>query len=274
MPGSTSPRTCSPTSTVRCSPPSAHASVPIEWGVPWTGVDPYADSLVQPVIDDGMMAPLPEEAGLRQPARRRLGDVATTRRSTSHLRLVPTKGGPVNIQRSNDFNRRRFLDPIRCSRRRPRRCGVESFRWWHTVRRLRLDGAGNGSGRHVRPDALRRPDRVDSSRRRRARRPRAARQARRDQGHDGDRRRGVDARPRRSAGEQQSEPAGRPERLRHRPHPRVQCGEHRRGGPAHAIERLCRRSGADPRGLRPRRLPRRPVGVLRLLRCRGRAVRW
>ena len=36
---------------------------PIEWGVPWTGVDPYADSLVQPVIDDGMMAPLPEQPG-------------------------------------------------------------------------------------------------------------------------------------------------------------------------------------------------------------------
>jgi L-alanine-DL-glutamate epimerase-like enolase superfamily enzyme len=37
--------------------------VPIEWGVPWTGVDPYADSLVQPVIVDGRMAPLPEEPG-------------------------------------------------------------------------------------------------------------------------------------------------------------------------------------------------------------------
>lgn len=37
--------------------------VPIEWGVPWTGVDPYADSLVQPVISDGKMAPLPEQPG-------------------------------------------------------------------------------------------------------------------------------------------------------------------------------------------------------------------
>ena len=38
--------------------------VPIEWGVPWTGVDPYADSLRQPVIlDGGLMAPLAEAPG-------------------------------------------------------------------------------------------------------------------------------------------------------------------------------------------------------------------
>ena len=38
--------------------------VPIEWGVPWTGVDPYADSLAQPVIGaDGLMRPLPQSAG-------------------------------------------------------------------------------------------------------------------------------------------------------------------------------------------------------------------
>jgi L-alanine-DL-glutamate epimerase-like enolase superfamily enzyme len=37
--------------------------VPIEWGVPWTGVDPYADSLVQPVVSDGMMAPLSDAPG-------------------------------------------------------------------------------------------------------------------------------------------------------------------------------------------------------------------
>lgn len=37
---------------------------PIEWGVPWTGVDPYADSLVQPtIIGNGLMSPLPEEPG-------------------------------------------------------------------------------------------------------------------------------------------------------------------------------------------------------------------
>lgn len=37
---------------------------PIEWGVPWTGVDPYADSLVQPAIGrDGLMEPLPEDPG-------------------------------------------------------------------------------------------------------------------------------------------------------------------------------------------------------------------
>lgn len=41
-----------------------YASVPIEWGVPWTGVDPYADSLRQPeIIDGGYMNPLPEESG-------------------------------------------------------------------------------------------------------------------------------------------------------------------------------------------------------------------
>jgi L-alanine-DL-glutamate epimerase-like enolase superfamily enzyme len=37
--------------------------VPIEWGVPGTGVDQFADSLRQPVIHDGRMEPLPEEAG-------------------------------------------------------------------------------------------------------------------------------------------------------------------------------------------------------------------
>ncbi len=37
--------------------------VPIEWGVQWTGVDPYADSLAQPVIANGKMAPLPEQPG-------------------------------------------------------------------------------------------------------------------------------------------------------------------------------------------------------------------
>jgi L-alanine-DL-glutamate epimerase-like enolase superfamily enzyme len=29
------------------------SNVPIEWGVPWTGVDPYADSLQQPTIETG-----------------------------------------------------------------------------------------------------------------------------------------------------------------------------------------------------------------------------
>lgn len=39
------------------------AEVPVEWGVPWTGVDPYADSLVQPTVTDGNMAPLAEAPG-------------------------------------------------------------------------------------------------------------------------------------------------------------------------------------------------------------------
>ena len=37
---------------------------PIEWGVPWTGVDPYADSLAQPTIGpDGRMLPLSRGPG-------------------------------------------------------------------------------------------------------------------------------------------------------------------------------------------------------------------
>ena len=38
--------------------------VPIEWGVPGTGVDQFSDALRQPVIRDGMMDPLPEEPGV------------------------------------------------------------------------------------------------------------------------------------------------------------------------------------------------------------------
>ena len=37
---------------------------PIEWGIPGTGVHPMDDSLVQPVVRDGLMAPLPEQPGL------------------------------------------------------------------------------------------------------------------------------------------------------------------------------------------------------------------
>jgi L-alanine-DL-glutamate epimerase-like enolase superfamily enzyme len=40
------------------------SDVPIEWGVPWTGVDPYADSLSQPIIETGgNMKALEEGAG-------------------------------------------------------------------------------------------------------------------------------------------------------------------------------------------------------------------
>ena len=40
------------------------SDVPIEWGIPWSGVDPYADSLAQPAIrSDGLMEPLKEELG-------------------------------------------------------------------------------------------------------------------------------------------------------------------------------------------------------------------
>jgi L-alanine-DL-glutamate epimerase-like enolase superfamily enzyme len=37
--------------------------VPIEWGIPGSGVDQFADSLAQPVVRDGRMEPLPEEPG-------------------------------------------------------------------------------------------------------------------------------------------------------------------------------------------------------------------
>lgn len=37
--------------------------VPVEWGVPGTGVDQFADSLTQPVIHDGLMDPLPDVPG-------------------------------------------------------------------------------------------------------------------------------------------------------------------------------------------------------------------
>jgi len=40
--------------------------VPIEWGVPGSGVDQFADSLTQPVVRDGRMDPLPEEPGFGQ----------------------------------------------------------------------------------------------------------------------------------------------------------------------------------------------------------------
>jgi L-alanine-DL-glutamate epimerase-like enolase superfamily enzyme len=45
--------------------------VPIEWGVPGSGVDQYADSLPQPVIRDGLMEPLPDEPGLGPQANRK-----------------------------------------------------------------------------------------------------------------------------------------------------------------------------------------------------------
>ena len=39
------------------------ADVPIEWGVPWTGVDPYADSLRQPTVNAGKMQAFEECPG-------------------------------------------------------------------------------------------------------------------------------------------------------------------------------------------------------------------
>jgi L-alanine-DL-glutamate epimerase-like enolase superfamily enzyme len=40
-----------------------HTDSPIEWGIPGTGVHPMDDSLVQPVVRDGRMDPLPELPG-------------------------------------------------------------------------------------------------------------------------------------------------------------------------------------------------------------------
>lgn len=37
---------------------------PIEWGIPGSGVHPMDDSLLQPVVHDGLMDPLPDLAGL------------------------------------------------------------------------------------------------------------------------------------------------------------------------------------------------------------------
>jgi L-alanine-DL-glutamate epimerase-like enolase superfamily enzyme len=41
-----------------------HDEMPIEWGIPWSGVDQYADSLARPIVRDGLMEPLPEGPGL------------------------------------------------------------------------------------------------------------------------------------------------------------------------------------------------------------------
>ena len=48
----------------RVLPALGAPDVPIEWGVPGTGVHPMDDCLEQPVIVDGLMEPLAQEAGL------------------------------------------------------------------------------------------------------------------------------------------------------------------------------------------------------------------
>jgi L-alanine-DL-glutamate epimerase-like enolase superfamily enzyme len=40
-----------------------YVDTPIEWGVPWSGVDQFADSLAQPTVRDGLMEPLAEAPG-------------------------------------------------------------------------------------------------------------------------------------------------------------------------------------------------------------------
>ena len=87
--------------------------VPIEWGRTVDRRRPLADSLAQPVIANGMMAPLPEQPGFGS-----LLDVgwATSQPHDDPHRIFDSfqqKGDIVNIQRTNDFSRRRFLDPIR-----------------------------------------------------------------------------------------------------------------------------------------------------------------
>lgn len=39
------------------------SDLPLEWGIPGSGVDQFADSLPQPVVRDGLMEPLPDEPG-------------------------------------------------------------------------------------------------------------------------------------------------------------------------------------------------------------------
>ena len=40
-----------------------YTDVPIEWGIPYTGVHPMDDPLVQPTVRDGLMDPLPDLPG-------------------------------------------------------------------------------------------------------------------------------------------------------------------------------------------------------------------
>jgi L-alanine-DL-glutamate epimerase-like enolase superfamily enzyme len=47
----------------RLLPALGHADVPIEWGMPGTGVHPMDDQLPQPVVEDGMMQPLDDGPG-------------------------------------------------------------------------------------------------------------------------------------------------------------------------------------------------------------------
>ena len=77
---------------------------PVEWGVPWTGVDPYADSLAQPTIDrlrtDAAAA---ERAGLRQPPQPRMGaQPAASGSERDPLRLNPGSGDSVRPVRRPD----------------------------------------------------------------------------------------------------------------------------------------------------------------------------
>jgi L-alanine-DL-glutamate epimerase-like enolase superfamily enzyme len=48
----------------RVLPALGATDVPIEWGVPGTGVHPMDDCLEQPVVTDGLMDPLAQDAGL------------------------------------------------------------------------------------------------------------------------------------------------------------------------------------------------------------------
>jgi hypothetical protein len=40
-----------------------YTDAPIEWGIPFTGVHPMDDPLVQPTVRDGLMEPLPDLPG-------------------------------------------------------------------------------------------------------------------------------------------------------------------------------------------------------------------
>ena len=68
--------------------------VPIEWGVPGTGVDQFSDALQQPVVSGRLMEPLAEGAGRRNAAQRTLDRRADRRgRRRAAAGVADTRGG-------------------------------------------------------------------------------------------------------------------------------------------------------------------------------------
>ena len=80
--------------------------VPIEWGVPWTGVDPYADSLAQPtIIERTAGCSRCRAAGLRQSPQPRLGAEPAARGPGPHLRrLMPARESEEPTMSTDDMS--------------------------------------------------------------------------------------------------------------------------------------------------------------------------